>query len=135
MIFCSHAQKDDIHVYKLSSSSYGWTILNRTKDDIHVYKPSSSSYGWTILNRTKDDIHVYKPSSSSYGWTILNRTKVKCLIHPVVKLQKGHYKMSVGHASIAPENPECYLRPCCLKVKLTFKLTNSSQYSDTLEDL
>jgi len=21
--------------------------------------------------------------------------------------------VSVGHASIVPENPECYLRPCC----------------------
>jgi len=53
-----------------------------------------------------------------------NRTKVKCLvIHPVVKLQNFPYKMSVGHASVVPENPERYLRPCCLKVKLTFKLT------------
>jgi len=21
--------------------------------------------------------------------------------------------MSVGHASVAQDNPECYLRPCC----------------------
>ena len=34
-----------------------------------------------------------------------NRTKVKCLlVLPVVKLQKVVYKVSVGHASVAPEN-------------------------------
>jgi hypothetical protein len=29
------------------------------------------------------------------------------------KTTKVPYKVSVGHASFAPENPECYLRPCC----------------------
>jgi hypothetical protein len=57
-----------------------------------------------------DKMIYLRPLAVSYGWTVLNITKLKCLIiHPVIKLQKDPYIMSVGHASVAPENPEYYL--------------------------
>jgi len=44
----------------------------------------------------------------------LKQNKVKCfVVHPVIKLPMVPYKMSTGHASVARENPECYLRLCC----------------------
>ena len=92
---------------------------------LREYQPVGSVYVY---------IYIYiRPLAVSYGWTILNRTKVKCLVvHPILNLQNGPYKMSVGHAYIAPESPKCYLGPCCDKVKLAFKLSNSSPILATL---
>ena len=50
----------------------------------------------------------------SYFGTILKRNKSQVSRRPsCLRLQKVPYKMSVGHASFTPENPECYLGPCC----------------------
>jgi len=63
-----------------------------------------------ISDPTLEKMIYIRPPAVSYGWSVLNRTKVNCLvIHPVTKLQKGPYKTSVGNASVAPGNPECYL--------------------------
>ena len=40
------------------------------------------------------------------------------------QLQKVPFKVTVEHSSVAPENPEFYLRPCCQKVNLAFTLAN-----------
>jgi hypothetical protein len=53
-------------------------------------------------------------------------------MHPVIKTTKDPYKNSAGHASIAPENPKCYLRPCYKEVKPSLQLANFLPYSDIL---
>jgi hypothetical protein len=75
-------------------------------------------------------IILYKTYSIQF-WRDWTKTGQKSM-HSVIKTTKDLYKMSAGHASIAPENPKCYVRPCYKEVKLDFELANFPQYSDTL---
>jgi hypothetical protein len=75
---------------------------------------------------------IYDTYSCRLWWNNIKREK--STFHAVLKLQKVPYITSVGHDSIALENPACYLRPDFKKFKLTFKLTNSPQYSENLYD-
>jgi hypothetical protein len=52
-----------------------------------------------------------RPLAASYVWTVVKQNKSQVSRRP--SCRKFPYKMSVGHAAVAPENAECYLRPCC----------------------
>jgi hypothetical protein len=88
--------------------------------------PTNLTFSCNFTTMFKKLIYV-RHLAVSYGcWTILNRTKVNCLvIHPVVNLQKGHFKISVAHTCKLQKTLYIiYLWPYCQKVKLVFKLTN-----------
>jgi hypothetical protein len=85
--------------------------------------PTNLTFSCDFTTMLKKLIYVRHPAVS-YGWTILNRTKVKSLVvHPVINLQKGHFKISVGHACTL-QIERCMLRNKSCKsnvVKESFK--------------
>jgi len=71
------------------------------------------TFSWGVLLTFEKMIQI-RLLAVSYVRTVL-RTEQKSNVSSSIlsKLPMVPYKMSVGHASVARENPECYLRLCC----------------------
>ena len=87
--------------------------------------PDSRNFLLWFPTPTLEKMIKVRPLAVSYGWTVLKQNQSQVPPPPPCsKTANDSLKMSVWHAVVAQENPECYLRPCCYKTKLAFQLTN-----------
>ena len=96
--FSSQQSEVDMVVVLVPQTSTRHSSLSGATTNDERLSPTYLTVSCDFTTMLKKLIYV-RHLAVSYGWTILDGTKVKCLVvHPVINLQKGHFKISVGHA-------------------------------------